>query len=120
MKILFEPAARDELDHIFSWIAKDSLSSALGLIARIEAKVMRLEDPALSHMGRPGLVEGTRELIEWPYIRILLSTRSTKLVKKLSWWQCSTVRRIVKAAGRQGKLPPSYKRNWRRKAQTPG
>jgi toxin ParE1/3/4 len=68
MKILFEPAARDELDHIFSWIAKDSLSSALGLIARIEAKVMRLEDPALSHMGRPGLVEGTRELIEWPYI----------------------------------------------------
>ena len=29
---------------------------------------MRLELPALSHMGRPGLVEDTRELLEWPYI----------------------------------------------------
>ncbi len=70
MKVSFEPAARDELDRIFSWIAKDSPRAALGLIARIEVKVMRLEDPALSHMGRPGLVEGTRELIEWPYIMV--------------------------------------------------
>ena len=29
---------------------------------------MRLETPELTHMGRPGLVEGTRELIEWPFI----------------------------------------------------
>jgi len=29
---------------------------------------MRLESPELTHMGRPGLVEGTRELVEWPYI----------------------------------------------------
>jgi plasmid stabilization system protein ParE len=38
------------------------------LIARIEAKVMRLEHAGLTHTGRPGLVEGTRELLEWPYI----------------------------------------------------
>jgi toxin ParE1/3/4 len=38
------------------------------LIARIEAKVMRLATPELTHMGRPGLVEGTRELLEWPYV----------------------------------------------------
>ena len=38
------------------------------MIARIENKVMRLESPELSYMGRPGLVEGTRELLEWPYI----------------------------------------------------
>jgi toxin ParE1/3/4 len=29
---------------------------------------MRLETPELTHMGRPGLVAGTRELLEWPYI----------------------------------------------------
>lgn len=29
---------------------------------------MRLAAPALRNMGRPGMVEGTRELIEWPYI----------------------------------------------------
>jgi plasmid stabilization system protein ParE len=38
------------------------------MIARMRAKVMRLESPQLTHMGRPGLVEGTRELLEWPYI----------------------------------------------------
>jgi toxin ParE1/3/4 len=29
---------------------------------------MRLLTPGLVRMGRPGLVEGTRELLEWPYI----------------------------------------------------
>jgi toxin ParE1/3/4 len=68
MKITFEPAARDELDEIFQWIAKDNPRAARSLIARVEEKVMRLATPELAHMGRPGLVEGTRELIEAPYI----------------------------------------------------
>ena len=38
------------------------------MIARIEAKVMRLGTPELANMGRRGLVEGTRELLEYPYI----------------------------------------------------
>ena len=68
MRVTFDPAASDELDRIFAWIAKDNPRAAVEMIARIEAKVMRLEPPELSHMGRPGLVEGTRELLEWPYI----------------------------------------------------
>jgi toxin ParE1/3/4 len=68
MNVVFEPAARDELDHIFSWIAKDNPRAASELVERIEAKVMQLAIPELTHMGRPGLVEGTRELIESPYI----------------------------------------------------
>ena len=68
MKVTFEPAARDDLDRIFAWIAGDNPRAALGMIARIEHKVMQLENPELTHMGRPGLVEGTRELLEWPYI----------------------------------------------------
>jgi toxin ParE1/3/4 len=68
MRVTFDPAARAELDDIFQWIAKDSPRAAHELIARIETKVMRLELPELTHMGRPGLVEGTRELLEWPYI----------------------------------------------------
>ena len=50
MRVTFDPAARDELDDIFHWIAKDSPRAANDLIARIEAKVMRLEPPALTHM----------------------------------------------------------------------
>ena len=68
MKVTFDPAARDELDRIFDWIAKDNPRAARNMIARIEEKVMRLESAELTYMGRPGLVEGTRELIEWPYI----------------------------------------------------
>jgi plasmid stabilization system protein ParE len=82
MKVTFDLAARDELDDIFAWIAEDSPRAASEMIARIEAKVMQLEVPELAHMGRPGFVEGTRELLEWPYTRCsrietkLLSCRS--------------------------------------------
>jgi toxin ParE1/3/4 len=68
MKVTFEPAARDELDSIFAWIEKDNPRAAFEMIARIEEKIMRLATPELTHMGRPGLVGGTRELLEWPYI----------------------------------------------------
>jgi len=46
---------------------KGKPSAALD-INRIEAKVVRMETPTLTNMGRPALVAGTRELIEWPYI----------------------------------------------------
>lgn len=68
MQIVFEPAAREELEGVFDWIAKDDPRAAIHMIARIEAKVMRLANPKLAHMGRPGLIRGTRELLEWPYI----------------------------------------------------
>jgi toxin ParE1/3/4 len=68
MRVTFDPAARNELDGIFAWIAKDSPRAAHEMIARIEAKVMRLETLELTQMGRPGLVRGTRELLEYPYI----------------------------------------------------
>ena len=68
MKVTFDPAASDDIDRVFEWIAKDSPRAAYELIARIEAKVSQLATPELTYMGRPGLIEGTRELLEWPYI----------------------------------------------------
>jgi toxin ParE1/3/4 len=68
MKVTFEPAASDDLNRIFEWIAKDNPHAAAEMITRIEAKVMRLALPELTNMGRRGLVPGTRELLEWPYI----------------------------------------------------
>ena len=38
------------------------------MISRIEARIACFATPGLEHMGRPGLDEGTRELIEYPYI----------------------------------------------------
>jgi hypothetical protein len=43
-------------------------SCCFEIVARIEEKVMRLENPELKNMGRSGLVEGTRELVEYPHI----------------------------------------------------
>jgi plasmid stabilization system protein ParE len=75
MKVTFDPAARSELDRIFEWIAKDNPRAAVEMITRIEAKVMRLGTPELANMGRPGLVAGTRELLEYPYIIVYQSVR---------------------------------------------
>jgi len=68
MKVTFDPAASDDLDRAFAWIARDNPQAAFELIDRIRARVLRLETPQLTYMGRPGLVSGTRELVEWPYI----------------------------------------------------
>jgi toxin ParE1/3/4 len=68
MRITFDPAARADLDDIFAWISKDNVSAAYKMIARIETRIGLLATPGLELMGRPGLDEGTRELIEYPYI----------------------------------------------------
>ena|ERR1700704_3880083 len=53
MRVTFDPAASAELDRIFAWIAKDNPRAAIEIIARIEAKVMRLEVPELTNMAVP-------------------------------------------------------------------
>src|SRR5438477_12706753 len=68
MRLTFDRAARDDLDRIFTWIAKDNPRAARALVDRIEAKLNRLTTPELVHMGRPGLVEGTREPLDHPSI----------------------------------------------------
>jgi toxin ParE1/3/4 len=68
MKVTFDPGASDDLDRILAWIAKDDPHAAYEMVARIEAKVMRLATPELTQIGHPGVVEGTRELVEYPYV----------------------------------------------------
>lgn len=97
MKVTFEPAASDELDRIFDWIDRDNPRAALNMIARIEDKVMRLESPELTHMGRPGLAKVRASFSNG---HISLSTRSTKTVRKSSSCPSFTARRIAKARGR--------------------
>jgi toxin ParE1/3/4 len=68
MKIIIRKAAQDDLDRIASWIGKDNRRAAVSMVSRIRDHIDLLEEDNLAHMGRPGLVEGTRELIEYPYI----------------------------------------------------
>jgi plasmid stabilization system protein ParE len=68
MKVAVRDSAIRDLEDIFNWISKDNPSAAIALVERIRLRINRLGHPGLSHIGRPGLVEGTRELIEAPYI----------------------------------------------------
>jgi plasmid stabilization system protein ParE len=42
--------------------------AAAEMVWRIQQQINRLEIDELAHMGRPGFIEGTRELIEYPCI----------------------------------------------------
>ena len=68
MKLTVRDSAEDDLDRIFAWIAKDHLRAAAEVVSRIRDRIGLLEADNLAHIGRPGLVPGTRELIEFPYI----------------------------------------------------
>ena len=68
MRVTFDPGASDDLDRVFAWIAKDDPGAACEMVARIEAKVTTPATPELTQIGHPGVVEGTRELVEYPYI----------------------------------------------------
>ena len=68
MKIVVRAKADEDLDGIFTWIAKDSPRAAIAVIRRIRQRIGRLAIPGLENMGRPGLDPGTRELVEPPYI----------------------------------------------------
>jgi toxin ParE1/3/4 len=68
MRVVLRHSALEDLDRIHDWISKDNPSAASEMIARIRDRISFLEIDALAQMGRPGLVAGTRELIEYPYI----------------------------------------------------
>ncbi|MGP9811593.1 type II toxin-antitoxin system RelE/ParE family toxin [Rhodopseudomonas sp. NSM] len=68
MKVVVRQAARRDLDDILDWISKDKPRAARAIVGRILLRVNRLATPGLASMGRPGFVDGTRELLEPPYI----------------------------------------------------
>jgi toxin ParE1/3/4 len=84
MKIVIREAAEADLDHLAAWIAKDSPSAAARMVATILDRISLLETEELAHMGRPGLVEGTRELLEYPYIVVYQVHRDAGEVVVLS------------------------------------
>ena len=68
MNVILRRSALDDLDRIYAWISKDNPRAAADMVVRIRDRISFLEIDALAHMGRPGLVVDTRELIEKPYI----------------------------------------------------
>jgi toxin ParE1/3/4 len=72
VKVIIREAAARDLDDILDWISKDNPQAAARLVRRILARIDRLAASGLPHVGRPGLREGTRELVEAPYIVVYI------------------------------------------------
>ncbi|MET0970810.1 MAG: type II toxin-antitoxin system RelE/ParE family toxin [Tardiphaga sp.] len=70
MKVIVEEAAAADLDDAIRWISADSPRAAAKMRRRIVARNNQLSNSRLSGMGRPGRIEGTRELLAWPYVII--------------------------------------------------
>ncbi|MBR0988559.1 type II toxin-antitoxin system RelE/ParE family toxin [Bradyrhizobium liaoningense] len=51
---------------------------------RISAKIERLAVLGLPHIGRPGLLEGTRELVEAPYVIVYAVDQPNQLIDVLA------------------------------------
>lgn len=68
MKVTIRETAADDLDGIFAWIAQHNPRAAAGVLRRLRSRIERLGTPGFAHIGRQGLVRGTRELVEPPYI----------------------------------------------------
>lgn len=66
MNVVIRQSAEDDLDRIVAWIAKDNQSAAARMVTSIRDRINFLETDELARIGRPGLVESTRELIEYP------------------------------------------------------
>ncbi len=68
MNVVFSPQAREDLREIFLYIAEDSPAAARLVLSRIKERVKELKDNP--HIGRPGRVPGTRELVilKTPYL----------------------------------------------------
>jgi len=68
MKIVIHEAAAADIEAIFEWISLDRPKAAAEMVRCVRRRINRLAKPGVAHIGRPGLVVGTRELIEGPYI----------------------------------------------------
>jgi len=84
MKLVVRQAAEDDLDDIAEWIAKDNVLAAREMVARIRDQIGYLETDELVHRGRPGFIDGTRELLEYPYIIVYRVDERKKIVTVLS------------------------------------
>jgi len=61
MDIVWRRQAARDLAHIFDFVLRQDPGAARNLCDRVERRVAQLRDHP--HMGRPGRVAGTRELV---------------------------------------------------------
>jgi toxin ParE1/3/4 len=85
VKLRWSREAKQDLDDIVEYIALDKPKTARKVIARIRAAVEHLKPHP--NMGRSGLLPGTRELIEAPFVIVYVIEGDTVYI--LTVFHCS-------------------------------
>jgi addiction module RelE/StbE family toxin len=82
MRVRWTQSATQDLGKIFRFIRKDSLEAARRVKARLSSEVAALGATPL--LGRPGEVDGTRELfLAWSYIAVYMVVRDEVVVLRI-------------------------------------
>jgi toxin ParE1/3/4 len=82
-RIEWRPMARDDLRSIVRYIGRDSPTRAVNFGKELRAKIEPLAK--YPEIGRPGRIEGTRELIAHPnyivFYRVLHASRTVQILR---------------------------------------
>ena len=62
MRIVWAPEAQEDLQALYDYIANDDPAAARAVVDRI-LTLIEAHLPATPNIGRPGRIEGTRELV---------------------------------------------------------
>lgn len=68
MRVVWTRPAREQLAEILAYLGERNAAAAARVVAEIDARISQLE--MYPHLGRPGRIEGTRELVlaDLPYL----------------------------------------------------
>ena len=73
MRVIWTPAARQDREDVYDYLASEGHSAAERMDARFSDAAASLE--TLAHRGRPGVVPGTRELLPHASYRLIYEVR---------------------------------------------
>ena len=79
MKIRWAPEAAEDLSHIVHYIREDNASAALRVAKSIRESIATLK--TFPRLGRPGRMEGTRELVLPPLPFIVIYRIKDEIVE---------------------------------------
>jgi plasmid stabilization system protein ParE len=84
MKVVVRRSAAADLEALFTYIAADNPAAAANMVWRIMDRLRRMAELDFGDMGRRGRSEGTRELVEAPYVISCRVDRSDNTVTVLA------------------------------------
>ena len=93
MRIRWTTEASDQLIGIVQHIQQENPTAALNVAQAVIDDIDRLE--TFPHLGRPGELKGTRELVSAPYVVVYrVTSEVVEILQYLAWCTGLTVRRF--------------------------